>query len=177
MDAHNRNRSDRLADRLLTPRVAYDADRVSLAGGGDYPVGVAGPDYLSRERRHRSVIYRVENRDGWGPWSAMETADYPWYDDKGRSRHNTFPRPEIDIGIREHVPFCGWWDRARTGVESIAHVFMWFDEDERRRLHNRGFFAASYDPRGVLLKGQYQVVFDSMTARRIGVQSLLEIKR
>lgn len=78
-------------------------------------------------------IYRVENRDGEGPYQCGDRS--PWWLDKRESTEH--PEPNYIFLLENPEWFCGF--------DSPEQLFAWFTCDELERLKKEGFLVHIFE--------------------------------
>lgn len=101
-----------------------------------------------------STVYRVQNRDGRGPFQPGFTQE--WADPSGPERPPTFLEecglPNFELGYHYG-----------TAVRTYEDLGRWFTLEEMRRLDRRGFYIVSLWPDKIIAESPNQLVF----ARRL----------
>lgn len=116
------------------------------------------------------IVYRVENAERRGPWSARLCDRVRWDRD---SKHNEFPRVIPDVV--PHPDAIDWWPHARCAVHVFDLLREWFDMWEQYVLDVHGFSVTTYETNGVHLVGQYQCIFDARVAVPVGTTKLRDL--
>ncbi len=113
------------------------------------------------------IVFRVENKDGRGPYSVHGTTGQPFAVDNR-------PMPDEDGLLPMATP--NEWQR-RYGFASITAYLDWFESDDvRDRMHERGFHIVKYEvPEDSILIGGCQLLFDKTQAMMIECLGLNEV--
>lgn len=111
-----------------------------------------------------SVIYRIQNSEGKGPYNLSDLDVRSWIDNTTKHNGDQCPGPWEDEGIAEY-----WDDLCRRalskkfkfGFKTLEQMLEWFSETEIERLKEFGFDVVEIPLEQVseLIEGQKQVMF------------------
>lgn len=114
------------------------------------------------------IIYRVENSEGWGPFSS-EISDKLFGEilRKWAEHTNSLPTPEEDLKEEDKKILYKNFTFFKHGCESLDQLKMWFG-DFLPKLEELGFKISTYEVQEeFILRGQYQILFDYRKAEII----------
>ena len=98
-------------------------------------------------------VYRVENKEGHGPYRATGVCSYDWGDEP-HNGSNMHPTPTEDE-IPEAIVVKG---DCICGFESIEQLEQWFSPTELRILNDLGFIPVKIESHTVHY-GYHQIMF------------------
>lgn len=106
------------------------------------------------------IVYRVQNANGRGPYSAISHEGLPDWHVRDLARHNAKPRAHLDgqiwvhqLGMPDHE-----WEQYRTGTVRREQLRDWFDWRDCKFLQAHGFDLVTIDAHLVVI-GNHQCVF------------------
>lgn len=142
------------------------------------------------------TVYRMENKDGIGPFISMDpeqfakhvswahldpNSPYPAISTDAEHPHHARDVKGVDLNeeaLSRIMLMLGQLNQWRVGVKDKEQFLHWFPKDSLDYFDSLGFRMDEYEvPADKVKHGTWQVMFDSTAARLIAKESLKKLEK
>lgn len=114
-----------------------------------------------------TVVFRVQDRDGRGPWKPGFSEC--WVED--RDDHDNLKPWYQEMGMVHRLGIAGM--HMGTACESLEQLRRWFTKSEYRTLRRYGYQAVQMEVRRILGKSETQLVFERSNPNNVGCRPVV----